>query len=106
MNVSNFVQVFDMNDTSEKNLYLKGVMVGKYQNDILSKWYATQDIQIADFEKYICKRLSDLVGYPITNKVDILRADKDCKIKSGMNIADWVKSWMVEETREELLNNG
>lgn len=49
MNVSNFVQVFDMNDTSEKNLYLKGVMVGKYQNDILSKWYATQDIQIADF---------------------------------------------------------
>ena len=56
MKVNNFIQVFDMNDSSEKKLYLKGVLVGNYRNDIFSKWYATQEIQIADFEKYICKR--------------------------------------------------
>ena len=65
MKVNNFIQVFDMNDSSEKKLYLKGVLVGNYRNDIFSKWYATQEIQIADFEKYICKRLEGVVGYSI-----------------------------------------
>jgi len=37
---------------------------------------------------------------------DILRADKDCRQKKGMGIADWVQNWMQKETREELLVNG
>lgn len=36
MKVNNFIQVFDMNDSSEKKLYLKGVLVGNYRNDIFS----------------------------------------------------------------------
>lgn len=106
MKVNNFIQVFDMNDNSEKQLYLKGVLVGNYRNDIFSKWYATQEIQIADFEKYICKRLESVVGYSIMNGKDILRADKDCRQKKGMGIADWVQNWMKKETREELLAHG
>ena len=106
MKVNNFIQVFDMNDSSEKKLYLKGVLVGNYRNDIFSKWYATQEIQIADFEKYICKRLEGVVGYSIMSGQDILRADKDCRQKKGVGIADWVQNWMQKETREELLVNG
>ena len=51
-------------------------------------------------------RLEGVVGYSIMSGQDILRADKDCRQKKGMGIADWVQNWMQKETREELLVNG
>lgn len=102
MKVNNFLQIFDINDKSEKDLLLKGVNLGTYRNDILCKWYATQEIQIGDFEKYICRRLQDHVGYPILTASDVMKADLDCR-KSNMTISSWMQNWMILETREELL---
>jgi predicted methyltransferase len=106
MNVKNFFQVFDIEDKSLKPLVLKGVVIGEYRNDVFCKWYATQSIQIADFEKYICKRLENAVGYSITNENDMRNAMRDCVVKKGMTIPVWMESWMRAETREELLPNG
>lgn len=102
MTVENFVQVFDINDSSEKALVLKGIQLGTYRNDILCKWYATQEIQIGDFEKYICKRLEDFVGYEINSSDDIVNASNDCANK-GTSISAWMQEWMQKETNEELL---
>lgn len=92
MKVSNFVQVFDTEDTSEKDLILKGVTVGTYRNDVLCKWYAAQEIQIGDFEKYICRRLQDHVGYLISSAEDVKRASLE------LDISEWMTGWMKEET--------
>lgn len=92
MKVKKFIQVFDTEDTSEKDLILKGVTVGTYRNDVLCKWYAAQEIQIGDFEKYICRRLQDHVGYLISSAEDVKRASLE------LDISEWMMGWMKEET--------
>ena len=47
MKVNNFIQVFDMNDSSEKKLYLKGVLVAitemiYFQNGMLHRKFKLQ----------------------------------------------------------------
>lgn len=94
MNVGMTEKIYDTNDTSTKTMTLHGVNVGSYANDILAKWYTTQDIVISNWEKFICMKLSDQFKIPVTNEKEVLIANTICKETFHMNIAEWVMSWM------------
>jgi hypothetical protein len=104
--VNNFYMTFNIEDKSLKKLFINGIYVGEYRNDVFCKWYATQDIVVADFQKYICGRLEDTVGYSIGDKRDTKIAIQDLKRLTGMSVSEWLEEWMVKETREERLQNG
>ncbi len=88
--------VYDIEDTSIKDFYVRGVCVGQCRNDVLANW--ALDAAVLDTEDRVRRLMYRIFDIEIKTEEDVHEAIEYCKQQYNQTVMERIIPIMLHET--------